>query len=115
MRADGLTGPGGAFLVRRPVADREHEIEPGRIGPLPLVFRDGLRAQERDVVSLLPENLQRERVQPGIGFRARGMSLEPIAGLCAEDRFGEDRAGGISGADEQYLVSRLGHGLESYG
>jgi len=41
---------------------------------------------------------------------ASGPGGEAVACVVAQDRLGEDRAGGIAGADEQHVEFSVGHG-----
>jgi hypothetical protein len=103
--------PRRAFLVRGAVAHREDEIEVRRVGTVKL--RDVLGPEPRDVVALVLEDLHGEGVQLGLRFRAGGMHIEPAAAEVPQQRFGENRPGGISGANEEHAKGVGGHRIDS--
>ena len=104
-----LSGPERTRFSRGVVTDGEYEIERGRAGFGELVPRLGAKAAR-----VKPEALQQ---LPCFGmhlaFRlaARAEGLEFSSAGLVEDRFGQDRACRISGAEEEDIERSIGQGI----
>ncbi|PHJ93937.1 hypothetical protein VF09_37215 [Nostoc linckia z9] len=103
-----LAGPDGAGFGSGVVADGEDEIELRRAGYCELV--PVLRTGEARVVVHALQKLQRVGVNFTLRLRAGRIGLELASAEPVEDGFGDDRAGGIAGAEEEHMVDLVGHG-----
>src|SRR5262249_4236090 len=99
MRRHWLARPDGTDFVRGIVTDREHEVELRRIGFRELIPR--FRAQARDVVMHLAQQIERERIN-----RAGRLAAGAIGAKFSSPfwiSLGYDRARRVASAEEQYV------------
>ena len=106
-RGHGLARPRGAALPRRLVADGEDEVQGRRAGGSELIPALAAEAVHRQL--RLPERLERERVHLAPRMTPRRVGPELAAAELVHDRLGDDAAGRVARAEEEHVVSRIGH------
>jgi hypothetical protein len=109
MRRHRLARPDRTGFARGVVADREDEIHHRRVGLRE--FFPALRTQIIHRVVHVAEYLDGEGVHYPFGLAAGRERFEAAPAIPAQDRLGEDRARGISGAEEQDVKRAIGHWL----
>jgi len=107
MRGHRLPRPHRADLTCRVVADRDDEVQRGRLGLDELVPIRAAKAIARDVPGL--QGLPGERVDRAHGLAACGPGTEPTAPQVVHQGFGHDRSGGVAGANEENVVDLVAH------
>jgi len=103
MRGNGLAGPDGAGFVGGVVANGENKIHFRRIGRcefIPTFAAETLGGQASDF-----ELAQGPGMNTSNGVAAGAIRREGGRAAFVEDGFGHDRAGGISGAEEEDVIA----------
>src|SRR5262249_20953783 len=101
MRRHRLARPDGTDCVRAIVTDSEHEVELRCIGFRELIPR--FRAQARDVVMHLAQQIERERIDRAGRLAAGGIGAKFFSPFLIQDALGYDRARRVASAEEQYV------------
>ena len=104
MRGDGLAGPDGADFFGRVIADGKDEVEMGRAGLGKLV--PGLAAQAFHAETGGGDLAQSFGANGSGGMTAGAVGGEGGRSFAVEDRFRQDGAGGVAGAEKQNIVVR---------
>ena len=102
-----LARPDRAGLARRVVAKGEDEIH--RRGAGDGEFLPVLRPQAVGRILQPFQHLYGERIDGALGVASRRKGGEAARADLAQDRFGEDRAAAVAGAQEQHVEDALSH------
>ena len=113
MRRHRLPRPDRAGFAGCVVADGEHEIHDR--GVRPGKFVPCLRAQALGGIVEVRQRRDGERVHFALGLPSGRVGAEAARAILVQDAFGEDRAGGIAGAEEQDIENAFGCGVVRHG